>query len=136
MYLHDRLAARYETEVIPGVTSFSAAAAAAGTPLAKRDDILTILPGTLAPDVLAARLRTTDAAVVIKLGRTFEGVRGAAEVAGVAERAVYVERASSDVERVSALRDVEGKVPYMSLVLVPPAVRERPRRAQRARAAA
>ena len=124
MYLHDRLAARYETEVIPGVTSFSAAAAAAGTPLAKRDDILTILPGTLAPDVLAARLRTTDAAVVIKLGRTFEGVRGAAEVAGVAERAVYVERASSDEQRLSALREVEGKVPYMSLVLVPPAVRD------------
>ena len=33
MYLHERLAQRYETEVVPGVTSFSAAAAAAGTPL-------------------------------------------------------------------------------------------------------
>ena len=73
MYLHERLAARYETEVVPGVTSFSAAAAAAGTPLAKRDDVLTVLPGTLPSDVLAARLRTTDAAVVIKLGRTFDG---------------------------------------------------------------
>jgi precorrin-2 C20-methyltransferase/precorrin-3B C17-methyltransferase len=123
MYLHERLAPRYETVVIPGVTSFSAAAAAAGTPLAKRDDVLTVLPGTLPPDVLAARLRATDAAVVIKLGRTFEGVRCAAERAGVAGRAVYVERASSDSERLSALRDVEGKVPYMSLVLVPAAVR-------------
>jgi precorrin-2 C20-methyltransferase/precorrin-3B C17-methyltransferase len=119
MYLHDRLATRYETEVVPGVTSFSAAAAAAGTPLVKRDDVLTVLPGTLPPDVLAARLRTTDAAVVIKLGRTFEGVRHAAEQAEVAGRAVYVERASCAEERVSALRDVEGKVPYMSLVLVP-----------------
>jgi len=124
MYLHDRLAPLYETEVVPGVTSFSAAAAAAGTPLAKRDDVLTILPGTLPPDVLAARLRSSDAAVVIKLGRRFEGVRGAAERAGVAGRAVYVERASSEDERLSALRDVEGKVPYMSLVLVPAAVRE------------
>jgi precorrin-2 C20-methyltransferase/precorrin-3B C17-methyltransferase len=122
MYLHERLAERYETEVIPGVTSFSAAAAAAGTPLAKRDEVLTVLPGTLPPDVLATRLRATDAAVVIKLGRTFEGVRGAAEQAGVAERAVYVERASSSAERVSALRDVVGKVPYMSLVLVPATV--------------
>lgn len=122
MYLHERLAPRYETEVIPGVTSFSAAAAAAGTPLAKRDDVLTILPGTLGPDVLEARLRTTDAAVVIKLGRTFPGVRDAAERAGVAERATCVERASSDRERVSPLREVEGKVPYMSLLLVAPAV--------------
>ena len=121
MYLHERLAPRYETEVVPGVTSFSAAAAAAGTPLAKRDDILTILPGTLPGDVLTARLRASDASVVIKLGRTFEKVRGAAESAGVAASATYVERASSDAERVAALRDVDGKVPYMSLLLVPAA---------------
>jgi precorrin-2 C20-methyltransferase/precorrin-3B C17-methyltransferase len=119
MYLHERLAPRYTTEVIPGVTAFSAAAAAAGTPLAKRDDVLTVLPGTLPPDVLASELRTADAAVIMKLGRAFEGVRAAAERAGVADRGVYVERASAPEQRSLALRDVEGKVPYMSLVLVP-----------------
>jgi precorrin-2 C20-methyltransferase/precorrin-3B C17-methyltransferase len=123
MYLHERLAARYPTEVVPGVTSFSAAAAAAGTPLAKRDDVLTILPGTLPPDVLAARLQTSDAAVVLKLGRTFGGVREAAGRAGVAERGIYVERASSPDERIAPLADVDGRVPYMSLVLVPTARR-------------
>ena len=123
MYLHERLAHRYETEVVPGVTSFSAAAAAAGTPLARRDDVLTVLPGTLPPDVLAARLRTSDAAVVLKLGRTFGAVREAAERAGVAARASYVERASSEQERTASLRAVDGEVPYMSLVLVPTAVR-------------
>ncbi|MGH2796212.1 MAG: precorrin-3B C(17)-methyltransferase [Thermoleophilaceae bacterium] len=119
MYLHERLAHRYETEVIPGVTSFSAAAAAAGTPLVKRDDVFTVLPGTLAPDVVAERLRSADGAVVLKLGRMFAGVCDAAEQAGVAERAIYVERASSPEQRISALREVEGDVPYMSLVLVP-----------------
>jgi len=122
MYLHDRLAGRYVTEVVPGVTSFSAAAAAAGTPLVKRDDVLTILPGTLSQDELATRLRAADAAVVMKLGRTFPGVRDAAEAAGVAERAVYVERASAAGERTAPLRDVDAAdVPYMSLVLVPTA---------------
>ncbi len=122
MYLHERLAPRYETEVVPGVTSFSAAAASAGTPLAKRDDVLTILPGTLAPEQLAARLRATDAAVVLKLGRRFPAVREAAERAGVAGRARYVERASSAEERCAPLRDVDAAtVPYMSLVLVPTA---------------
>jgi precorrin-2 C20-methyltransferase/precorrin-3B C17-methyltransferase len=121
MYLHERLAKRYETEVIPGVTAFSAAAASAGTPLAKRDDVLTVLPGTLPTDVLASELRSADAAVVMKLGRTFEGVRDAAEKAGVAHRGVYVERASAPEQRRAALREVEGKVPYMSLVLVPTA---------------
>ena len=70
----------------------------------RRDDVLTVLPGTLPPDVLAARLRAGDAAVVIKLGRTFPGVADAAERAGVADRAIYVERASSDAERIAPLR--------------------------------
>jgi precorrin-2 C20-methyltransferase/precorrin-3B C17-methyltransferase len=127
MYLHEHLAGRYETEVVPGVTGFSAAAAAAGVPLAKRDDVLSILPGTLPPEVLARRLRESEAAVVMKLGRTFEGVRSAAEGAGVAERGIYVERASSSRERVAPLAEVEGKVPYMSLLLVPTRTRrERP----------
>ncbi len=119
IYLHERLADRYPTEVIPGVTSFSAAAASTGTPLAKRDDVLTVLPGTLPPDVLAARLRASDAAVVLKLGRTFGGVREAAERANLAERAIYVARASTAEERSAPLREVEGEVPYMSLLLVP-----------------
>jgi precorrin-2 C20-methyltransferase/precorrin-3B C17-methyltransferase len=121
IYLHERLADRYPTEVIPGVTSFSAAAASTGTPLARRDDILTVLPGTLAPDVLAARLRASDASVVLKLGRTFGGVREAAERAGVSDRGVYVERASSSEERSAPLCEVSGEVPYMSLLLVPAA---------------
>jgi precorrin-2 C20-methyltransferase/precorrin-3B C17-methyltransferase len=78
------------------------------------------VPGTLAPELLAARLRGADAAVVLKLGRRFGGVREAAERAGVAERAVYVERASAPEERCAPLRDVDAAgVPYMSLVLVP-----------------
>lgn len=121
MYLHERLAGRYETEVIPGVTAFSAAAAAAGTPLAKRDDVLTVLPGTLPPEVLAARLQTSDAAVIMKLGRTFAGVRDAATSAGVAGRSVYVERASAPDERIARLAEMDAGVPYMSLVLVPTA---------------
>jgi precorrin-2 C20-methyltransferase/precorrin-3B C17-methyltransferase len=125
MYLHERLADRYPTEVVAGVTGFSAAAAAAGTPLAKRDDVLTILPGTLPADALAARLQASDAAVIMKLGRTFDGVRAAARESGVEPRAVYVERASAPDERVAPLADVQGKVPYMSLVLVPTRARQR-----------
>jgi precorrin-2 C20-methyltransferase/precorrin-3B C17-methyltransferase len=119
MYLHDRLAGRFETEVILGVTSFSAAAAAAGTPLVRRDDVLTILPGTLPTDVLAARLRASDAAVVMKLGRTFPSVRAAASQAEMLERGIYVERASTDAQVITPLNEVDGKVPYMSLVLIP-----------------
>jgi precorrin-2 C20-methyltransferase/precorrin-3B C17-methyltransferase len=133
MYLHDRLASRYETVVVPGVTSFCAAAAAAGTPLVRRDDVLTIIPGTLSEHQLESRLRDSDAAVVLKLGRTFSKVRESARRAGVAARAIYVERASSQRERLAALEDVQGDVPYMSLVLVPsPSGTDAPRAPRRA----
>ncbi|HLH66724.1 MAG TPA: precorrin-2 C(20)-methyltransferase [Solirubrobacteraceae bacterium] len=122
MYLHERLADRYPTEVVPGVTSFSAAAAAAGAPMARRDEVLAILPGTLPREVLEARLRELDAAVVLKLGRTFDHVRDAVGAAGVARRAIYVERASSPRQRIAPLREVDGRVPYMSLVLIPSCV--------------
>jgi precorrin-2 C20-methyltransferase/precorrin-3B C17-methyltransferase len=123
MYFHERLAPRYATTVIPGVTAFSAAAAAAGTPLVKREDVFVAIPGTLPPEQLEERLRGADAAVVMKLGRTFPKVREAAERAGVGERAIYVERASSDAERIAPLADVDDRVPYMSLVLVPTTAR-------------
>ncbi|MDW5597205.1 precorrin-2 C(20)-methyltransferase [Conexibacter stalactiti] len=119
MYFHERLAPRYETTVIPAVTAFSAAAAAAGTPLVKRDDVFMALPGTLPQEQLAERLASADAAVVMKLGRTFPKVVAAAAEAGVAERGVYVERASAPEQRIEALEEVEGRVPYMSLVLIP-----------------
>jgi precorrin-2 C20-methyltransferase/precorrin-3B C17-methyltransferase len=119
MYLHDRLTGRYDTTVVPGVTSFSAAAAAAGTPLVRRDDVLSILPGTLGTEALAAHLASSDAAVVMKSGRTFGSIRAAVEAAGLLDRSIYVERASSAQERVAPLSSVDAQVPYMSLVLVP-----------------
>ena len=45
MYLHDRLADRYEAQIVPGVTSVSAASAAARQPLVRHEDVLTVLAG-------------------------------------------------------------------------------------------
>ncbi|MEV6414812.1 precorrin-2 C(20)-methyltransferase [Kribbella sp. NPDC051718] len=120
MHMHKRLTDRYTCEVVPGVTSVSAAAAVLGRPLCERDEILTILPGTLPPDVLAERLRSTDAAAVMKLGRTFTNVREAFELAGRADEAWYVERATTDAQRTAPLADVDpDSVPYFSLALLP-----------------
>lgn len=120
MYLHERLAHRYRAEVVPGVTAFSGAAAAAGLPLVKRDDVLVVLPGTLPEDQLRAHLQMADAAVVMKLGRTFPGVRDSLIATGMAERAVYVERATSPQEQVAPLAEIDARrVPYMSILLTP-----------------
>ena len=82
MYLHDRLSPRFPSEIVPGVTSLTAAATALRTPLARHEDILTVLPGTLPLPELARRLADTDAAAIMKLGRTFAGVREALRQAG------------------------------------------------------
>ncbi|MGY1855160.1 precorrin-2 C(20)-methyltransferase [Modestobacter sp. SYSU DS0290] len=120
MHMHKRLAHRYPTEVVPGVTSVSGAAAVLGRPLVERDEVLTVLPGTLPADELAEWLATTDSAAVLKLGRTFTNVREAFDAAGVLDRAWYVERATTDRQRVAPLAEVDpGTVPYFSLALLP-----------------
>jgi precorrin-2 C20-methyltransferase/precorrin-3B C17-methyltransferase len=120
MHMHKRLSDRYETTVVPGVTSVSAASAVLGRPLMERDEILTVLPGTLPPAELAARLAATESAAVMKLGRTFDGVREAFARVGRLDDAFYVERATTDRERVARLADVDPEsVPYFSLALLP-----------------
>ncbi|RZU49319.1 precorrin-2 C20-methyltransferase/precorrin-3B C17-methyltransferase [Krasilnikovia cinnamomea] len=120
MHMHKRLAHRYPTEVVPGVTSVSAASAALGRPLVERDEVLTVLPGTLAPDDLATRLADAGPAAIMKLGRTFTGVREALEKAGRLDDAWYVERATTDRQRTEPLAEVDpATVPYFSLALLP-----------------
>ncbi|WP_229852210.1 precorrin-2 C(20)-methyltransferase [Streptomyces albospinus] len=119
-HMHKRLADRYPTEVIPGVTSISAAAARLGTPLAEADEVLTILPGTLPEEELTARLAATDSAVVMKLGRTFPTVRRAMERSGRIAEARYVERATMPGERTDRLSAIDADtVPYFSVAVVP-----------------
>jgi precorrin-2 C20-methyltransferase/precorrin-3B C17-methyltransferase len=120
MHMHKRLAGRYRTEVVPGVSSVSAAAAVLGRPLVEGEEILTILPGTLPSEVLTQRLAGTDSAAVLKLGRTFEKVRKALEDAGRLDEARYVERATWPTGRTAALSEVDpDSVPYFSLALLP-----------------
>ena len=95
MHMHTRLTQRFDAVIVPGVTSVSAASAATGTPLVQGDEVLTILPGTLPPDELRRRLADTDAAVIMKLGRSYPAVREALSAVGRLDAAYYVERAST-----------------------------------------
>ncbi|MFD6396351.1 precorrin-3B C(17)-methyltransferase [Nocardia sp. NPDC060249] len=120
MHMHRRLADRFDAEIVPGITSVSAASAALGTPLVEGEQVLTVLPGTMPVEELTERLRETDAAAIMKLGRTFPGVRRALADSGRLTDAYYVERASSTRQRVLAAADVdEADVPYFSITLVP-----------------
>ena len=120
MYLHDRLASRYPAEVVPGVCSMLGGAAVLGIPLVYRNQSLSVLSGVLPAEELKQRLAATDAAVVMKLGRNFDKVRGVLEELGLAERARYVERATMENQRIVPLDEVQPMdSPYFSLIIVP-----------------
>jgi precorrin-2 C20-methyltransferase/precorrin-3B C17-methyltransferase len=56
----------------------------------------------------------------MKLGRTFSQVREAFDRAGLLDRALYVERATTDRQRTAPLAEVDPEtVPYFSLALLP-----------------
>ena len=120
MHLHVRLAHRFPTEVIPGVTAMSGCWSASGLPIVQGDDVLTVLPGTLAEDRLARRLADTDSAVIMKLGRNLPKVRRALTAAGKLNGAVYVERGTMANAMAIPLADKpDDEAPYFALVLVP-----------------
>jgi precorrin-2/cobalt-factor-2 C20-methyltransferase len=120
MYLHDRLAARYDAQVVPGVCSMLGGAAVLGVPLVYRNQSLAVLSGVLPEDELRRRLADADAAVVMKLGRNFDKVRRVLGELGLAHRARYVERATMSNQRIVPLDEVDPMAsPYFSLLVVP-----------------
>jgi precorrin-2/cobalt-factor-2 C20-methyltransferase len=126
MYLQNRLADRYLTEVVPGVSSAVAGAAAIGMPLGARDEVFTVLSGTLPAHELARRISDADTVVILKVGRNLEKVRAAVDEAGRLDAAYYVARATMTDEVVTALVDADPAcAPYFSLVVIPSVVGRR-----------
>jgi precorrin-2/cobalt-factor-2 C20-methyltransferase len=120
MHLHVRLAPRYPTEVVAGVTGMSGCWSAIGEPIAQGEDVFTVLPGTLPEYELERRLADADAAVVMKIGRHLAKVRRALDRAGRLERAIYVERGTMTNAAIMPLIDkLDTYAPYFAIVLVP-----------------
>ncbi|MDA0653702.1 MAG: precorrin-2 C(20)-methyltransferase [Proteobacteria bacterium] len=119
MYLFEKLSDRWDMEIVPGVSSMMASAAALQIPLAARNDVISVIPATLDEDAIAARLATADTAVFIKVGRHLAKVRKVLEAAGLVQHAHYIERATMTAERKMPLAHMrDTNAPYFSMVLV------------------
>ena len=119
MHLHSRLTGRAPVVVVPGISGMSGCWTASGVPITLGDDVLTVVPATLDEATLRQRLQQVDALVVMKLGRNLPKVRRALQAAGLAERAVYVERGTMEGEKVLRLADkADDEAPYFSMILV------------------
>lgn len=124
-HLMARLGNRFACEIIPGITSITAAAAAAQLPLGLYDEPIALIPATVHPTKLRNILQQCDRVVVMKVGRHLEKVKEALAAAGMTENAVLVENATLQGQRVRPLSVVvEQQVPYFSLII---AGRKRPK---------
>lgn len=120
VYLYERVAGSGPVQIIPGVSSLMACAGAAGLPLARRNEVLTVVPAPLPDAELNAHLRGSNALAVIKLGRHLQRIRALLEHHHRIVGTLVVERASLAQQRVTALSEYSDDVaPYFSMLLVP-----------------
>jgi precorrin-2/cobalt-factor-2 C20-methyltransferase len=120
MHLHARLASRFPTEIVAGVTGMSGCWSAAGIPIAQGDDVFTVLPATLPENELARRLHDSAAAVVMKVGRHLPKLRRALQTSGRLPCAIYIERGTmADAKMIPLALKPDDDAPYFAVVLVP-----------------
>lgn len=118
MYLYERLAGRYPCEIVPGVSSMMAGAAALKRPLAARNDVLSVIPAPLPDVAIAPRLNQADAVAIIKIGRHFGRIKALLAKHDLISCAGYLERISLGEERILPLAQADGEAPYFSMILV------------------
>ncbi len=113
------LLAEIPVRVIPGVTSYQAAAAHTGRVLAESGESLTVLSGVAPEEELEAALKAADSAVILKAYKTMPVIRRVLTRLGLAESAVFVTRLGHEGEEViTGLDNIPEKPSYFSLLLV------------------
>ena len=117
MYLLERLR-DVPCEVVPGVSSIFAGAAAAQFPLVSRNETLAVVSGVLDNDRLGAHIRSVEALVILKVGKHFARIKALLTQMGLLATSMYVERASLENQILHPLGDAKGTAPYFSMILV------------------
>ena len=107
-------------EIIPGVTSTSAAAARAGLPVARLDEWVAVLPAVYGLERLPALLDEFATIFLLKVHSNFDKLLGVLASMPRQVRAVYLEQVGTPAERiVTDLESLRGQeLPYFSLVMV------------------
>jgi len=106
-------------EVVPGVTSYQAAAALAREPLAEAGESLAILSGIRDGDDLRRGLESADNAVILKAYKNFPAIAQAVRQSGSAGSAVLVSLCGLPGQDVRhGLDQCPEQPPYLSLLIV------------------
>lgn len=114
------LAPDIEIETIPGVTSFSAAAAELHAPLAGEDETLAVIPAAYGVEVIGRLIDEFDTLVLLKVKPLLDEIIALLEGRGLLGEACLIEKVGSPEARiVNDVASLRGeKVAYLSLMLV------------------
>ncbi len=123
LYLYRILGESYPdvaVQVVPGISSINAAAAAADCPLGLASDRIAILPATFEEEGLRQTLADFDTVILMKVHRVFGKVRSLLAELGLVKGAVYVRRVGLEGEAVFNDIDAvaEEDLDYLSLVII------------------
>jgi precorrin-2/cobalt-factor-2 C20-methyltransferase len=126
-YIWGELAARHPEigiEIIPGVTSFAAAAAAAQFPLSLTSDRVAILPASYETDAaqLQRLLADYETIILLKVGPVLPQILQALAELGLVDSTLYAERVGMPEEYIARGPELHTlrhqQRPYLSLLIV------------------
>ena len=107
-------------EIIPGITSYQAAAAAAEEILAEAEESFTVISGALGAKKLREVIDHTDRVVMLKVYREYKEIMDVLDQLHLIRGSVLVSRCGLDGERI--IRNLEDGIdsapPYLSLLLI------------------
>jgi precorrin-2/cobalt-factor-2 C20-methyltransferase len=123
IHLYEQMRQRFPDtpiEIIPGVTSPSAAAARAGVPVSRLEEKIAVIPAVYGLERLPTLLDEFATVFLMKVNSVFDQLLDTLRLLPPAVHAVYLEKVGTAEERlVTDLEALRGqKLPYFSLVLL------------------
>lgn len=123
LYIHRVIRQRrpdIQIEIVPGISSINAAAAAAVLPLGMAGDRIAILPATYEDYELRKTLKEFDTIVLMKVSRVFDRIYAILMELGLLDNGVFVRRVGSGQEEVVFdLGSLLGReLDYLSMLIV------------------
>lgn len=106
-------------EVVPGITSYQAAAAKTGRVLVESGEDLAVVSGVADEESLRHTLKHARSAVILKAYKSMPVIRKVLDELGLTDHAVFVTRLGHEGEEViTDLRHAPEKPSYFSLILI------------------
>ena len=113
-YVQNRLIDRYEIETIPGITSFTACAAARNKALVEQNDILTIVPKI--DDRLEQVLEYSDSVVLMKASRNTSDLESTIEAKNREKDIYSVQNCTRENEKI--IEGFSNEKPYLTTTII------------------